>query len=138
MASLAVITINDGKATPVAHALNPIQSDGHLYVFRENLSGLPIIGQVVVELRLIRGKGPTGLDKVRAKVYLPALETITGQNAQGYTASAKVAYSLQSMHEFFLPQRGTTDQSKDILALSKNLLSNQILIDMIVDRIEPF
>lgn len=138
MAALATIVINDGKATPVAHSLNPISSDGHLYQFRENLSSLPIIGQVVAELRLIRGKGPTPLDKVRAKVYVPCLETITGNNSQGYTASAKVAYSLQSMHEFFLPQRATSDQAKDVLAYSKNLLSNQILIDMIVDRIEPY
>lgn len=134
MSQIGNIVINDGKATPVAHTFNPVQSSP-IAIYREALSTLPLIGNAVIELRpSMQGD----LNKVKIVLAVPVLETQTGANAQGYTAAPKVAYVNKVNMEFFLPSRGTGDQRKDLRVLASNLLKDAQIVDLIDNINVPY
>jgi len=135
MSAIAPIVINDGAATPVAHTFNPVTSVPPFY--RESQAGLALVGQGRITVTSSQEAG-NGMSKVRAVLELPALETVTAQNAQGYTAQPKVAYTHKVDATFFLPNRGTAQQRKDLRTLFSNLLSNAQIIDNIDNLAPPY
>lgn len=94
MSQIANITVFDGAATPVSHTLVPqsvTRDKGTVVaVWREQLASLPTEAQVTATARLTTLKNRT----VRAEVLVevPVMETVTNQNAAGYTAAPKVAF----------------------------------------------
>lgn len=136
MSAIAPIVINDGAATPVAHTFNPFQSVPQAN-YRENQTGLALVGQGSIAIISSTDLG-NGLSKVRVVLSLPALETITAQNAQGYTAAPKVAYTNKCDATFILPNRGTAGQRKDLRVLFGNLLANAQVIDVIENLAQPY
>jgi hypothetical protein len=113
MSSIANITVYDGAATPVAHVLvakSVTNQKGVITAFyREQLTGLPDYAQV--SLWLTYETLPTGVVKVTRKVTVPVMETILNQNASGYTAPPKVAYTnTYTSIGTFSPRSTVTDR----------------------------
>lgn len=133
MSAIAAITIADGKATPLNHVYNPILS-GLISQYRTADSSLPLVGQEVISIRQ-KAVNPQ-VQSVTVALDLPALETATGANSSGYTASPKVAYTNRVTCTFMLPNRGTAAQRTDLRTLLKNLLSNAQVVDFI-DNLQP-
>lgn len=136
MSAIAPIVINDGAATPVAHTFNPFQSVPQAN-YRENQTALALVGQGTISIVSSTDLG-NGLSKVRVVLALPALEVIGAQNAQGYTASPKVAYTNKVDATFILPNRGTAQQRKDLRTLFSNLLANAQVVDVIENLAQPY
>lgn len=94
MAAQANIVVFDGASTPVSHTLAPAgvtrEKDTITAVWREQNLALPVYAQVVVTMKLTRLK--SGVYRTENKVEVPVMESISGQNAAGYTAAPKVAY----------------------------------------------
>lgn len=94
MAQQADITVYDGAATPVAHVLKAISSTkekGKITAFwSEKLASLPDYAQVT--LTATAEKLKSGVWKTSVRVAVPVMESVSGQNAAGYTAAPKVAY----------------------------------------------
>ena len=134
MSQIANISIADGKSTPVVHVFGPVTSAPEA-MYREALVGLPLLGQAVVSSAL-KSAANAPMQRVRVKLSLPALETATGQNASGYTAAPKVAYSNDVIVDFLLPSRGTPDQRKDLRVMLSNLMKDPQIIDLI-DNLSP-
>lgn len=137
MSAIAAIVINDGQATPVAHTFNPVTAAPDQF-YRESQSGLALIGQGRITISEKLSTTADGLSKVRVKLELPALETITAQNSQGYTAAPKVGYTNTVSVDFFLPNRGTAAQRKDLRVLIGNLLANAQVVDLIENLNTPY
>lgn len=135
MAQVANIVIADGATTPVNHTFYPVSTDPARY--REALSSLPLVGQGIVEI-VNKGGSDAALQRVRMKIALPALEQATGQNADGYTAAPKVAYTNTVMVEFLLPARGTVQQRKDLRVMLSNLLKDAQVIDTVDNLNIPY
>jgi len=112
--------INDGLATPVAHTFDCVDHGSDNWIWREAGTS-SLLGATQISLTKLKVKGGQ-LEKWRVKVYLPALETVTGQNSDGYTAGAKLAYSLTSVTDIIIPFRATIQQRKDVLAYARNVL----------------
>lgn len=95
MSGMANIVVYDGASTPIAHTLVPISSktigDVVVALWREQLPTLPIEAQVYCEMKQRTLK--SGVVETRTRVVFPVMESISGQNAAGYTAAPKVAYS---------------------------------------------
>jgi len=121
--AFAPITINDGQTTPVGHTFDTLDHGNDNWTWRET-GTTSLLGAGPVTLARLKVKGGQ-LEKWRIKVYMPALETATGQNSDGYTAGPKLAYSLTSVMDFIMPMRSTAQQRKDIRAYAYNLL-NQV------------
>lgn len=136
MSAIANIAILDDQGTPVTHTFYPVQSDPSA-LYRENLPSSALIGQGTISLE-IRSKASDSLQRVRAVLALPALETATGANANGYTAAPKVAYTNTATVDFILPARSTAAQRKDLRVLLSNLLLNDQVIDVIDNLNRPY
>lgn len=136
MAQIASITINDGATTPLAHLFQPLASRPDA-VYREAIASLPLAGQGVIEL-VNRSTAAATLQRVRVKLALPALETASGNNAEGYTAAPKVAYTNSAVLDFILPARGTVQQRKDLRVMFSNLLLNAQVVDLVDNLNTPY
>jgi len=97
MANIANIVVYDGAAAPVAHTLIPIsvernQKSGRIEaLWREQVATLPTYAQVELHATLTR-TAKSGVWHAEVRVSVPVMESISGQNASGYTAAPKVAY----------------------------------------------
>lgn len=94
MSAISNITVFDGAATPVSHTLLPVdvtREKGKVTAnWRESLTGIPVYAQVRTTMSLEKLK--SGVYKVESRVVVPVMESVSGQNAAGYTAAPKVAY----------------------------------------------
>lgn len=95
MSAIANITVYDGAATPVSHTLVPISVTrdgvkGIVAYWREQLASVPTEAQVSATAKLQTLKNR--LVRAEVTVEVPVMETVTNQNAAGYTAAPKVAY----------------------------------------------
>lgn len=133
MASIAAITIADGKGTPENHVYNPIES-GTESLWRTEVSTLPMIGQETLKVS-IKKINPQ-VQSVTLALDLPALETATDANQSGYTAAPKVGYVTRVTCVFMCPIRGTAAQRTDLRVLLKNALANAQVVDAI-DNLKP-
>lgn len=134
MATIANITITDGKATPANHVFSAIKS-GLASLWRTTVSSLPLVGQEIARL-VFKDASPT-VRNVVLSLDLPALESATGSNESGYTAAPKVAYTNRVTCSFMLPDRGLADQRKDLRVLLRNLLNDPQVVDAIDNLIPP-
>jgi hypothetical protein len=132
MAAIAPITINDGKATPVAHVFNPIQTVPPTFHENGNTS-VPVIGENEILISLKKSGG--AIQKAVVTLRVPVLEVQSGSSYSGYEAPPKVAYYMQANIEFNLPNRSTAAQRKDLRVLAANLLANAQVISL-VDTLE--
>lgn len=107
MSQQATITVFDGAATPVSHTLaiegTERLPDGTLKaVWKESLAGIPDYAQI--RYTQLKKKLPSGVWRLAGRVEVPVMESISGQNAAGYTAAPKVAFvdtyeSVEYAHE---------------------------------------
>lgn len=110
MSQQANITVFDGAATPVTHTLvgeSVERSPQGAYVARwkESLTGVPDYAQV--RLSTTKRKLPSGVFRVSARAEVPVMESVSGQNAAGYTAPPKVAYVDTVEIVGYFHERGT-------------------------------
>lgn len=127
MSAQANITVFDGAATPVSHTLVAsgvkVLKDGtQLAVYREQLSSLPLKAQVRVEARM--RDFPTGVTESRFDVFVPVMESVSGQNAAGYTAAPKVAYEDRFALVQYAHPRSTLASRRLCKQIALNLGSN--------------
>lgn len=128
MSAIAALAISDGAVT---HTLNPIKS-GPESMWRDTLAGQPVIGQPTVGAVVKHDITSKGLNRIRLSVVVPVLETATAQNAQGYTAAPKVAFTIQMNTDFILPSRSTAAQR----TAARNLLANTLVNGQVIDIVD--
>lgn len=123
MSSIANIVVYDGAATPVAHTLVPesvTREGGEIVaVYREQLASVPKYAQVWASLKLAKLR--SGVYKTEVRVVVPVMETVTNQNAAGYTAAPKVAYENTNVWSSFFHERSD---------ISGRRLSRQLLVNI--------
>jgi len=94
MSAIADITAFDGASTPVSHTLKAVsvtREKGKVTAeWRESTTGVPAYAQVKASMAIEKLK--SGVYKTECRVVVPVMESISGQNAAGYTAAPKVAY----------------------------------------------
>jgi hypothetical protein len=127
MAAIADITVYDGAGTPVSHTLKAISVSrpdpaSTLAEWQEKLTSVPDEAQVRVSARVTSLK--SGITKVETRVVVPVMESISGQNASGYTAAPKVAYESTFVITEFSHKRATVSDRRLIRQMAINLLSD--------------
>ena len=128
MAQQSAITVFDGAVTPVSHTLVPVDNkvlkDGtRLSIWRENNAALPVEAQVRIELYQ-REFPASKVTETRAVVVVPVMESVSGQNAQGYTAAPKVAYEDKSELRVLAHRRSTVTSRRICRQILNNLMTN--------------
>lgn len=134
MASFAALTVNDYSAT--AHVFSPVSNNGREAIWRDGTAGLTVLSAPIISLVVLPSKDRS-LERYRVKIVLPAVETITGSNAQGYTASPKLAYQLQVTADFVIPSRATEAQRKDLRTFLVNAVAASQISDTLFYGLRP-
>lgn len=126
MSQIANITVFDGAGTPVVHTLVAIEVTKEkgkaLSLWRENNAALPVYAQIRATATLERLK--SGVYKAEQRVVVPVMESVSGQNAAGYTASPKVAYENTFVTTGFFHERSTVVDRRLARQISLNLGGN--------------
>ncbi len=125
MASIANITVFDGASTPVSHTLVPtsVTREGKKVIaeWREQIATLPASAQVSCTMTAEVLK--SGVTRVDVKTQVPVMESISGQNAAGYTAAPKVAYVDTMVTTGFFHERSTVISRRLARMIHANLLN---------------
>lgn len=131
MSNIANIVVYDGAATPVAHTLVPVEvvKDSKTGIitamWREQIAALPTYAQITAIARL--SKNPkSGVWNVDFRVQVPIMESVSGQNAAGYTAAPKVAYVDTSGFYGHYHERGTIAGRRLSRQIAVNIGNNVI------------
>ncbi len=127
MSAQANIVAFDGAATPVSHTLVPQNairsSDGTLQAeWLEAITTLPAYAQVGAKVERKRMK--SGVYRVAMTVTVPVMEAVNGQNAAGYTAAPKVAYTNTIQVVGYFHERSTIAERRLARQLALNVLGS--------------
>lgn len=127
MSAQASITVFDGAAPPVSHVFTALGSStdpkvGTVAKWRELLVSVPLgaTPRITTFAKTLRN----GVERIEMRVEIPVMESISGQNAAGYTAPPKIAFVDQvSFVGYFSPRSapGNRRLAKQFIA---NLLNN--------------
>lgn len=122
MSAIAAITVFDGAGTPVTHTLSPVsvsKTDNVITaVWRESNAALPVEAQISLTLR--QSTNSNGVVKSQFTMDVPVMESVSGQNAAGYTASPKVAFIDRNEWTSYAHPRSTVTSRR----LARQLLVN--------------
>lgn len=126
MSSIADITVYDGAASPVQHVLKAISVTKDKGVtealWREDLAGIPVYAQCRAKLRLMKLK--SGIYRSEQVVEVPVMESVGSQNAAGYTAAPKVAYTNTFVLIGLFHERSDTVGRRLIRQMALNMATN--------------
>lgn len=129
MSQAALITVNDGKATPVAHALTPTQNKGgDGFTFTGNGTGIPVYDvKVWAKLKLGTVKEPS---ETKVGVIWPITKNIGGVLEQDHVNTSRV--------EFVFASNATPAERADVYAMTINALNNALVREQTRDLIAMY
>lgn len=126
MSAIAIIAAYDGAATPVLHTFTPIsvtrEKNKVTAQWRENVSGVPAYASPRVDMTVEMLK--SGVYRCEQKVVVPVMESISGQNAAGYTAAPKVAYEDTTIVVGYFNSRSDLVGRRRVRQLALNVLGS--------------
>jgi len=127
MSAISNITVFDGAATPVSHTLVPVSvsrdtANRVVAEYRETGLAVPTDAQPSLKLTLERTK--SGVYKCTTRLSVPVMESVSGQNAAGYTAAPKVAYVLTDESVGYFHERSDVAGRRLIRQMMVNLSNN--------------
>lgn len=122
MSAQANVTVFDGAATPVSHTLVPVGNKAvkneMIAEWREMLTTVPSYAQVKLRTSVVRMN--SGIYRCSITAEVPVMESVTGANAAGYTASPRVAYTNVAQFVTYCHERSTIAERR----LARQLLVN--------------
>lgn len=126
MSNIANIVAFDGATTPVSHTLIPLSVTREKGIvkaeWREQVATLPAYAQITATQSIEKMK--SGVYKVETRVAVPVMESVSGQNAAGYTAAPKVAYTNQLVCTGWFHERSTIADRRLARQLLVNMMGN--------------
>lgn len=128
MSAQANITAFDGASTPVSHTFVPItsfvdsKSGEKVAQWRESNASLPVYAAASIETRQASLK--SGIERTQLTVAVPVMESVSGQNAQGYTAAPRVAYVNKESLVGYFHERATPAERRLARQLLVNISNN--------------
>lgn len=126
MANIANIIAFDGASTPVSHTFTPVSISREKGVvsaeWREVTAGVPAYASPRISMKIEQLK--SGTYKVTERVVVPVMESISGQNAAGYTAAPKVAFEDTIEMIGYFSQRSDLTGRRRVRQLALNISGN--------------
>lgn len=125
MSAQANLVAFDGASTPVSHTLIPMgtSKDGgeSEATWSERLPGVPFEAQVSVTTRQRFLKN--GYEQVSLATKVSVMESISGQNAAGYTAAPAIAFTDTIVTTGYFHKRSSLTQRRLVRQLHVNAVN---------------
>lgn len=126
MSQQANVTVFDGAAAPVSHTLVPVGNKAVkqelIAEWREMLTTVPAYAQIKARTSIVRMN--SGIYRVSVTAEVPVMESVSGANAAGYTASPKIAYTNVVQFVGYFHERSTIAERRLARQLLVNFLNN--------------
>lgn len=126
MGAIANLVIYDNAAA--IHTFLPVsvtREKGKVSaLYRENLATVPVEAQATITVT--NEVMPSGVHKVEVSVAAPVMESVSGQNAAGYTAAPKIAHIPRIVVTGFFSGRSSSTNRQFVRQLAANVLNGQI------------
>lgn len=141
MPQAANIVINDGAAVPVAHTFSPIGKDEKGILWFEQTTPAPPNPMAAKRISYRQTRGLPGANKLNQSgkaiyvLWIPTTETMS-TSSSGVIPPPQLAYKQAGRFEFDLPERGSTQERKDLRILAANLLAHASTVSTI-DTLQP-
>lgn len=123
MSAIADLAVFDGAATPVLHTLNAVsvtrESGRVVALWREALANVPVEAQVYATATIEKLK--SGVYRTEVRVVVPVMESVSGNNAAGYTAAPKVAYENTVVTTGFFSPRSDVAGRRSVRTMANNI-----------------
>jgi hypothetical protein len=127
MSQAANIVVFDGAPTPVQHTLVSVsvsKEKGKVTAFyREASAAVPTVAQINATITMQQAE-KSGVYRVDTRVVVPVMESISGQNAAGYTAAPKVAYENTVILTGYFHERSDVAGRRLVRQLALNIGGN--------------
>lgn len=131
MPQIANIVINDATSpTPVAHTFAPVSQGGSDCSLADRSGGISV-GYPTISVSMSLPSKSSRLYKTRLKVALPVLENVTNSTVSGIAPAPTLSYTMTADMTFFMPERSTLQNRKDIIAYAKNALANALITSVL-------
>lgn len=136
MPGIGNVVINDGATTPVAHTFAPAGISGITASLADRSGGIPV-GYYTMDLSL-RQPSPQSLEKMflaTIRIKTPILEQTSPSTATGIQPAPTVGYTPIFEGKFWLPERSTLQDRKNLRAFAKNVM-NDAVVTALVETLE--
>jgi hypothetical protein len=128
------LTLTDAASTPVNHTFVPVKASPDLTVWSNVAGGVPI-GFQDASLSVTTNGGM--MTRVKGKLVIPTLETISGETDLGYEPAPSKAFEQIGSFEFVLHPRSTLQQRKDLKAMLIDLISDAVVTSAVESHVRP-
>lgn len=136
MAAIAPITLPDGKATPESHVFAPKASLPTALYARDNVAGQSKVAWEKLSVKV--GSSKNDINNVAIELTIPVMEQPAGGTSSGYTAAPKVAHTMTGQIKFFMHDRTTAADRKDLRVMLMEALKNSAIIDAVEKLEQPY
>lgn len=135
MSAQAIITINDGASTPLAHNFDPkgarAQADKtDLAIWRDQSATSAVGFRTLTEKHT--PVNSNGMEKFRYTIDVPTLETASSGGS--FAPPPTRAYGTIAVVEVWAHQRASDQELKDIVAYVKNFTATAYFLNAIAKR----
>lgn len=127
MPAIAAISINDGKATPVAHVFSPVTTDGSTAEWANRAASMPQ-GFEGLKVNVRKPQSPTGAYRIDIEMSFPVLATVNGVETVVRTSKFTGTYYSSAI--------GPEADRKDHRVLLSNLFGSSAMAS-IIEKLEP-
>lgn len=136
MPAIGNVVINDGATTPVAHTFAPAGIEGATALYADRSGGIPV-GYFTLDVSL-RKPSPKSIEKqylATFRIITPILEQTSPSTASGIQPAPTVGYKPIATVQFWLPERSTLQNRKDLRKLVQNLMADSV-VTSVVENLE--
>lgn len=138
MAAITSITLTDATpVTPVNRVFAPTKKEADVFTYHNRASGI-VVGFDALTIQTRASTKITKATKVTIKLVLPILEQTSPSTSTGIQPAPTLAYNLLANLELVLPDRCTTQNRKDLLAMARDCLSELVVTQAVQDYDFPF
>jgi hypothetical protein len=125
MSAMADLIAFDGAPTPISHTFKPVSVSREkgliTALWREQVTSLPLVAQGSVLMKL--NQLPSKIWRTSIRIGIPVMESVSGQNAAGYTAAPQVAYDDTVEIVGFFHERSSILNHRIVRGLAYNILA---------------
>jgi hypothetical protein len=130
------LTLTDAAGTPVNRTFTAVSSNPDLTIWKDLATngGYPVgAGIASVSVK----ENANGTTRVTAKLVLPTLESVSGDDSNGFVPPPTKAFDCIGSVEMVFPNRSSLQNRKDLKAMLLDLFGDAVITSAVESFVHP-